>query len=186
MSRRFLVGITGASGAPYAIALLKLLRAKGVRVDLIVSTTGQKVLSLETGLGLPDLAQMVDQIFGEDDFMAPPASGSAPYDAMVIIPCTMGTLSAIAQGSARNLMHRAADAVLKEKKPLILVVRETPLNLIHLRNMVRVAEAGAVIFPAMPAFYHNPLSLDHLIEYFVQRLVSFMGIEVPEMKRWGE
>ncbi len=104
---------------------------------------------------------------------------------MVIIPCTMGTLSAVAQGAARNLIHRAADVMLKERRPLVLVVRETPFNLIHLRNMLQAAEAGAVIYPAMPAFYHHPQDLSEMINFFVKRLAEFLGLEIPELKRWG-
>ena len=185
MPKRFLVAITGASGAPYAVAFLRLLKRKGVSVDLILSEAAEEVIPLETGLSRKDLACLTERIFEEREFSAPPASGSADYQAMVIIPCTMGTLSAVAHGAARNLIHRAADVMLKERRPLVLVVRETPLNLIHLRNMVLAAEAGATIYPAMPAFYHQPQNLEEMIDYFVQRLASFLGLDVPEMKRWG-
>lgn len=185
MRSKFLVAITGASGAPYAVAFLRLLKEKEIPVDLIVSETGEKVVEHETGLSLKDLRLFAEDLFLAREIVAPPASGSAGYKAMVIIPCTMGTLSAVAHGAARNLIHRAADVMLKERRPLVLVVRETPFNLIHLRNMLQAAEAGAVIYPAMPAFYHCPKSLEEMVTFFVQRLVSFLGIDMPEMKRWG-
>ncbi len=181
---RLLVALTGASGAPYAVGLLKLLQERGLPVDLIVSSAARQVLPLETGLQAEDLTAWVEKVFAEDDFTAPPASGSANYQAMVIIPCTMGTLSAVAQGAARNLIQRAADVMLKERRPLILVVRETPLNLIHLNNMLKAARAGAVIYPAMPAFYHRPKTLEDLVYDFVTRLADFLGIEVSGLKRW--
>ena len=185
MRSKFLVAITGASGAPYAVAFLRLLKEKEIPVDLIISEAAEKVVEFETGLSLEDLRLLGENLFLAREIAAPPASGSAGYKAMVIIPCTMGTLSAVAQGAARNLIHRAADVMLKERRPLVLVVRETPFNLIHLRNMLQAAEAGAVIYPAMPAFYHCPQSLEEMVTFFVQRLASFLGLEMPEMKRWG-
>jgi len=182
--KKILVAITGASGSPYAIAFLELLQQKGIPCDIIISKAGEKVLPLETGLSVKDLSRFADKIFFEKEIVAPPASGSANYQAMVIIPCTMGTLAAIAQGFAKNLIARAADVMLKERRPLVLVVRETPFNQIHLKNMLAVSEAGAIIYPAMPAFYHRPKTLEEMIAFFANRLLEFLGFEVENLKRW--
>ncbi|HFC97982.1 MAG TPA: UbiX family flavin prenyltransferase [Thermosulfurimonas dismutans] len=184
MERKLLVGITGASGAPYAVAFLKLLKRLGIGNQVVISRAAEEVLRHETGLSPEDLLRFTERIFREDELSAPPASGSAPYRGMVIIPCSMGTLSAVARGAARNLLQRAADVMLKERKPLVLVVRETPFNLIHLRNMLAAAEAGATIYPAMPAFYHRPRDLQEMVEFFVQRLAEFLGLEVQGLRRW--
>ena len=181
---RILVGITGASGSPYALSFLRLLKQKGVSVEVIVSEAAKKVFSLETGKDLEILAELSERLYDEDEIAAPPASGSALYHAMVIIPCTMGTLAAVAQGLAKNLITRAADVMLKERKPLVLVVRETPFNLIHLRNMVAATEAGAIIYPAMPAFYHRPQNLTEMVDFFAARLAEFLGLQIEELKRW--
>ncbi len=184
MEKKLLVGITGASGAPYAVAFLRLLKELSVTSEVVISRAGEEVLKHETGLSVEELGELTSRVYREDEISAPPASGSAPYRGMVIVPCTMGTLSAIAQGAARNLLQRAADVMLKERKPLILVVRETPFNLVHLRNMLSAAEAGAVIYPAMPAFYHRPKDLREMVEFFVKRLAEFLGLEVRDLKRW--
>ncbi len=184
--KRILVGVTGASGSLYALSLLKELKAAGVSAHLVATSCGKKVVEHELGLSFSEFSSLAERTFEEDDFFAPPASGSSDYDAMVVIPCSMGTLSAVARGSARNLLQRAADVMLKERRPLVLVVRETPLSSIHLRNMLELTEAGAVIYPAMPAFYNNPASLEDLVADFVKRLVKFLGIEVRGFKRWGE
>ena len=181
---KLLVGVTGASGAPYAVAFLEVLRELGVESEVVITRPGEEVLRHETGFSLEDLGRLTRRIYREDEISAPPASGSAPYRAMVIIPCSMGTLSAVAQGAARNLLQRAADVMLKERKPLVLVVRETPLNLIHLKNMLAAAEAGATIYPAMPAFYHRPKDLREVVEFFVKRLAEFLGFEIKDLKRW--
>ncbi|HIE33507.1 MAG TPA: UbiX family flavin prenyltransferase [Thermodesulfobacteriaceae bacterium] len=182
---KLLIGITGASGAPYAVAFLEVLRELGVESEVIVTRPGEEVLQHETGLSLEDLGRLTSRIYREHEISAPPASGSAAYRGMVIIPCTMGTLSAVAHGAARNLLQRAADVMLKERRPLVLVIRETPLNLIHLRNMVLATEAGAVIYPAMPAFYHRSQNIEDMIEFFVRRLAEFLGFEVRNLPRWG-
>ncbi len=186
MEPKLLVAITGASGMVYAISFLRLINEKKIPVDVIVSEAAEKVLSLETGLRLDDLYHLTDALFMASEISAPPASGSATYKAMVIIPCTMGTLSAVANGTASNLIHRAADVMLKERRTLVLVIRETPFNIIHLHNMLRAAQAGAIIYPAMPAFYYRPKNLSEMIDFFVKRLAEFLGIEIFNLKRWGE
>ncbi len=182
--KKILVAITGASGSPYALAFLRLLKRLSVPSETIVSRAAEEVFPLETGLEIEELFRFTECLYGEDEISAPPASGSAPYQAMVIVPCTMGTLAAVAHGWSKNLISRAADVTLKERRPLLLAVRETPLNLVHLRNMLLAAEAGATIFPAMPAFYHQPQTIDDLVDFFAARMADFLGFQVPDLKRW--
>jgi flavin prenyltransferase len=176
------LGITGASGAPYAVRLLRALNDSGTHVRLIVSSYGLRLLEEEAGLrGIEQLRGATGdwgrvQLYQEGDRGATPASGSAPSRGMVICPCSMGTLASIAAGTSRNLVERAADVVLKERRPLILVPRETPLSVIHLENMLRLARAGAVLMPAAPGFYHRPQSIDQLVDFIVARIMDHLGI----------
>ncbi len=181
---KILVAITGASGSPYAVSLLKLLRKLGHETETIVSRAAEKVLPLETGLSVEELKKLTSRLYFEDEIAAAPASGSARYQAMVVIPCTMGTLAAISHGLSKNLIVRAADVTLKERRPLILVVRETPLNQVHLKNMLAASEAGAIIYPAMPAFYHRPKTIEEMVDFFAARVAEFLGLEVANLKRW--
>ena len=183
--KKLLVAITGASGSPYALAFLRLLRELGVPMEIVLSQAAKQVFPLETGLEIQALEGLCQRLYEEGEIAAPPASGSALYQGMVIIPCTMGTLASVAHGWAKNLITRAADVMLKERRPLILVVRETPFNLIHLRNMLAAAEAGATIYPAMPAFYHRPQKIDDLCDFFAGRLAEFLGFAVEGLKRWA-
>jgi 4-hydroxy-3-polyprenylbenzoate decarboxylase len=184
---RLVVAVTGASGMLYARELFAFLATcPDVEVHAVASEAGEQVLRLELGLDLSDLVGPNTIVHGAKNFAAPLASGSFRARGMVVIPCTMGTLGAIAQGQSRNLIHRTAEVMLKEKRPLILVVRETPLSLVHLRNMVAATEAGATIFPAMPGFYHRPQSLTEMARGFVGRIVDHLGIEHDLSKRWGE
>ena len=183
--RRLVVAITGASGAIYACKLLERLgRMAGMEVHALISDAGRQVLRLEAGLAPEDLPG-VEKWFAADDFTAPMASGSARYHGMVIVPCTTGTLAAIAAGLSRNCNHRAADVMLKERRPLVLAVRETPLGRSHLENMLRVHDAGGIICPAMPAFYHRPADLDDLADQFAGRLLDQLGLHAPGLRRWG-
>jgi len=187
------VAITGASGAPYAVRLLESLVHARRRVQLIVSSHGLRLLDTELGIGSVDvLAKKVGKdwdryvaTFDDADRGAAPASGSALNDGMVICPCSMGTLSAIAHGSSRSLVERAADVMLKERRPLLLVPRETPLSAIHLENMLRVTRAGAVVMPAAPGFYHRPRSIDDLVNFVVARVLDHLGVEQELVSRWG-
>jgi len=172
--KALLVGITGASGSNYALRFLQRLQQMDQPVEAIFSEVGKRVFEYETGVRVEEVSKLARRIYDPSDFFSPPASGSSSYLGMVIIPCSMGTLSAIANGSSINLIHRAADVMLKERKPLILVVRETPLNLVHLENMLKVAKAGGIIYPAMPSFYAKPKTLDELIEQFIERLIQFL------------
>ncbi|OIP50619.1 MAG: aromatic acid decarboxylase [Deltaproteobacteria bacterium CG_4_10_14_3_um_filter_60_8] len=183
-AKRLIVAITGASGSLYALALLKILEQAGVESHGIISAAGRQVLKLEldrTPADLPGVTRWHDI----NDLAAPMASGSAPFDGMVVVPCTMGTLAAIASGAGRNLIHRAADVTLKEGRPLLLAVRETPLNRIHLENMLRAQAAGAVICPPMPAFYTKPTDLADMAHGFAARLADLLKVEAPDAKRWG-
>jgi flavin prenyltransferase len=185
------LAITGASGAPYAVRLLEVLATRKVPIWLIVSSHGFRLLKQECGIGtLPGLRRATGGDwssvipFPDDDRGALPASGSQRTAGMVVCPCSMGTVSAIAQGSSRSLVERAADVTLKERRKLILVPRETPLSLIHLRNMVQVTEAGAVVIPAAPGFYHRPTKVADLIDFIVQRVLDQLGLEIRIAKRW--
>jgi flavin prenyltransferase len=181
--KKIILAITGASGSLYAVQFLQLVRELDVEVHGIISRAGEKVLLLEEKLTPQDLIG-VGKWYAVDNFAAPMASGSARYDAMVVLPCTMGTLAAIANGLSMNLIHRAADVMLKERRPLILAVRETPFNRNHLRNMLAAADAGAVICPAMPAFYHHPETLADMARHFAGRVAAQIGLPVPGLSEW--
>jgi 4-hydroxy-3-polyprenylbenzoate decarboxylase len=183
---RYVVAVTGASGMIYARELLAYFAGRpDLELHAVISGAGEQVLSLE--LGLDPAALAPGAIWHRvDDFTAALASGSFRARAMVVIPCSMGSLGAIAQGVGRNLIHRAGEVFLKERRPLILVVRETPLSLIHLRNLVRAAEAGATIFPACPGFYHRPQDLTELARQFAGRVLDHLGLSHNLTRRWGE
>lgn len=176
MEKKYLIGITGASGAIYALSFIKTLKERDIPFEIIITEAGKIVLEQELEMSWEDLSNYAERVYEEREIWAPPASGSASYEALIIIPCSMGTLAGIATGQAKNLLLRAADVMLKERKPLILVVRETPLNLIHLQNMLTVTQAGGIIFPAMPSFYHKPKTLEELIEGFIFRLLQFLNL----------
>lgn len=184
MEKRLLVGITGASGMLYTYYFIKELQGLKIPFEVIITEAGKLVWKHELEKDWQILKKLVSQVYEEQEISAPPASGSAPYYGMIIIPCSMGTLSAIACGSAKNLLQRAADVMLKERKPLVLVVRETPLSFIHLKNMLSCTEAGAVIFPAMPAFYQKPRSLEDLILQFVKRILQFLDLRNDNSIFW--
>jgi 4-hydroxy-3-polyprenylbenzoate decarboxylase len=188
----WVIAITGASGARYAVRLLETVIPQ-VPVHLIVSSHGWRLLDHEAGIGgLSALEGHLRvhwenvRVFEDGDRGATPASGSALIAGMVVCPCSMGTVSAIAHGSSRSLVERAGDVMLKERRPLILVPRETPLSLIHLRNLTAVAEAGGTIMPAAPGFYHDPKEIDDLIDFVVQRVVDQMGLSSNLSPRWSE
>ncbi len=183
--RKLLLAITGASGMLFVRSFLEELQKLDVTVHGICSDSGRKVLQMEQQVAPEDLP-VVSNWFDEKNFAAAPASGSSHYDGMVILPCTMGTLGAIAGGLSINLIHRAADVMLKERRKLVLAVRETPYNRTHLQNMLKVHDAGAVICPPMPGFYMNPKSLDDAVQTFSWRLADQLDLEIPDRKRWGD
>jgi len=196
--RRWVVGITGASGAPYGIKLVKELLAAGIHVHLVISDAGWRVLKEELGW---DAAKRQDALAAAfegaaqegkltyhplNDIGASIASGSFRAEGMVIIPCSMGSLAAIANGSSTNLLTRAADVMLKEGRPLLLVPRETPLSAIHLENMLKLARLGVRIIPAMPAFYNGPQTVEDIVGFLVGKVMDSMGIAHNLFRRWGE
>ena len=192
--RPIVFAITGASGAPYAVRLLEALVAAERRVQLIVSSHGERLLRTETdvrdvaGLRARIGASAFDrfvQPFSDADRGAAPASGSALTAGMVVCPCSMGTLAAISLGTSRSLVERAADVTLKERRPLVLVPRETPLSAIHLENMLRVTRAGAVVLPAAPGFYHRPESVADLVDFVVARVLDHLGVTHVLGRRWA-
>lgn len=178
------VGISGASGVGYGIRLLEALRGKGCVTHLIITDSARKIMQIETDSLPGEVEKLADHVYAPKDFSAPVASGSHLFDALVVIPCSMGTLSGIACGSSDTLITRCADVCLKEKRRLILVPRETPLSLIQLRNMVAASEAGALILPACPAFYSRPQSLAGLVDVLVGRVLDLLGLENDLYHRW--
>jgi len=182
--KRILVCLTGASGAIYGVRLIRTLKEQGHNVHLIISKWGQETLQYETGLTIKDLQGEVDKAYDENDLYAGPASGSFHLDAIVIIPCSMKTMAGIAHGYAENLIARAADCALKERRILILVPRETPLNLIHIRNMAAVTEAGAIVLPASPAFWHKPETVEELVDSVVDRVLTHIGAAEKPSIEW--
>lgn len=193
--RPIVFAITGASGAPYAIRLLEQLIIANRRVQLVISSHGLRLLETESGVGSnAELRERVGglqwdeyvTVFDDADRGAAPASGSALNAGMVICPCSMGTLSAISVGASRSLVERAADVALKERRPLVLVPRESPLSAIHLQNMLRVTRAGAVVLPAAPGFYHRPSSIGDLVDFVVARVLDHLGVEHRLVRRWGD
>lgn len=181
--RKILIAITGASGSIYALKMLELLRDHDVEVHGIISDAGRQVMQWETGLDISRI-QGVGRWYEVGNLAASPASGSSGFEAMAVMPCTMGSLAAIANGLSINLIHRAADVLLKERKPLVLAVRETPFNRTHLQNMLRAEESGAVIFPCMPALYNRPQSLEEMASNFAARVCEFLGFPIASMPRW--
>jgi len=183
--KRIVVGISGASGAIYGVRLLeRLAKQDGVETHLIVSRAGEKTLHQETGNLINDLRPLVAELHGVDQIGASIASGSFLTDGMVVAPCSIKTMSSIAAGIASNLLVRAADVTLKERRRLILMVRETPLHLGHLRTMTAVTEMGAIIAPPMPAFYTRPTSVDEIIDQSVGRLMDLLGVSDGSTERW--
>ncbi len=194
------LAMTGASGAPYGLRLLECLVSSGEQVQLMISQPGQVVIAMESDLSLParpaDMARVLaerfraepDQlrVFGRDQWTAPVASGSSAPRAMVVCPCTTGTLSAIACGTSDQLIDRAADVVLKERRTLVLVPRETPFSEIHLENMLKLARMGAVILPPNPGFYHRPERVEDLVDFIVARILDHLDIDHELVARWGE
>jgi polyprenyl P-hydroxybenzoate and phenylacrylic acid decarboxylases len=181
---RVIVGITGASGAVYGWRLLDALSRAGCEVHTIVSGPGWAVLGQECGVGRHEVAGRVNRLYACDDTGAAPASGSFQADAMVIAPCSMRTLAAVAGGLADNLLTRAADVTVKEGRPLVLVPRETPLSAIHLENMLKLARIGVRIVPACPGFYHNPRDLAALVDMMVGKVLDVLGLDHDLFPRW--
>jgi 4-hydroxy-3-polyprenylbenzoate decarboxylase len=189
--RPIVLASTGASGAPYAVRLLDVLARARVPVELLISSHGWRLLETEAGIASDaELREATGgdwssvRVFPNDDRGAAPASGSHRTAGMVICPCSMGTVSAIAQGSSRSLIERAADVILKERRKLVVVPRETPLSLIHLRNLTTIAEAGGVVIPAAPGFYNRPDRVEQLVDFVVQRIIDQFDLDITISPRW--
>ncbi|GAA5176766.1 flavin prenyltransferase UbiX [Niveibacterium umoris] len=200
MTRRIALAFTGASGMPYGIRLLECLLAAGIKVELLYSQVAQIVARQEMDLALPARPSEVQALFaerfgaaeaqlavyGREEWFAPLASGSNPPDAMVICPCTMGTLAAIAAGLSSNLIERAADVCLKERRTLVLVPRETPFSTLHLENMLKLSRMGVVILPPSPGFYTHPKSVQDMVDFVVARVLDQLAVPNTLMPRWGD
>ncbi|RTZ61060.1 MAG: aromatic acid decarboxylase [Gammaproteobacteria bacterium] len=194
------LAMTGASGAAYGLRLLELLLEYGINVQLMISGAGQIVINQETDLALPSSSEKQRdillrkypadskqlQVFGTDQWFAPPASGTGVADAMVVCPCTVGMVSAVACGASNNLMERAADVIIKEQKKLILVVRETPFSAIHLENMLKLARMSVSILPASPGFYYNATRVSDLVDFVVARILDQLNIQHALIPAWGQ
>jgi 4-hydroxy-3-polyprenylbenzoate decarboxylase len=183
---RLVVGMTGATGVIYGIRLLEVLRDSPVETHLVMSTWARRTIVAETSYRPDGVERLADVSYDEHDADAPPASRSFLFDGMVVAPCSMKSLAAIAHGVSENLIHRAADVAIKERRKLLLLVRESPLSVIHLENMLAAARAGAMIVPPVPAFYVKPHSLDEMVDHTVGRLLDQFGIEHGLIRRWGE
>jgi len=178
------VGISGASGAIYGVRLLERLREQSAEIHLVVTRSAEKTLFLETGMALADLKRMANCSYSVEDISCRLASGSYRTDAMVIAPCSIHTMSAIATGISSNLLVRAADVTLKERRKLVLMVRESPFHLGHLRNMTALAEMGAIIAPPVPGFYTKPQTVMDIVDHSVERVLDLIGLPVPDARRW--
>lgn len=199
MSRPVIVALTGASGAPYGLRLIDVLLKSNREVQVIVSAAGRMVLALESKLALPERQQAMEKrlrqwfcdtdgklhVVGLQEWTSPAASGSGQIDAMVVCPCTMATLAAIATGAGRNLIDRAADVMIKEHRKLVLVPRETPFSAIHLGHMLLLAQLGVTILPPNPGFYQNPTTISDLVDFIVARILDHLDVEHSLSSRWG-
>ncbi len=180
------IAITGASGVIYGKRLLEELHNKKVETHLVISQAAKRIIKLELETSEKTLEKLANHVYEIDDWSSPIVSGSFIMDGMVIVPCSMKTLAGIASGFAENVILRAADVALKEQRKLILVPRETPLNIIHLRNMLDLAKQGAIIVPSMPAYYHKPKNIDDLVDFVVGRILDVLGIEHDLYQRWAD
>jgi 4-hydroxy-3-polyprenylbenzoate decarboxylase len=186
MKKRLIVGISGASGTIYGLRLLNLLRELDIESHLVVSRSAELTLSHEQGLTLKQISAAADQIYPASDVGAAIASGSFQTIGMIVAPCSIRSLAEIATGATSTLLTRAADVVLKERRRLVLLVRETPLHLGHLRRMVEVTEMGGIIMPPVPAFYAGPMSMEDMVDQTLGRALDLFGLDAPVTKRWGE
>jgi len=185
MTAKIAVGISGASGALYGIRLLEELKKRGAETHLVVSVWGEYTIREETDWRVEDVKALATHVHEPSDMAAPISSGSFPLDAMVVCPCSMKTLAGIATGYSEDLIMRAADVCLKERRKLILCTRETPLSRIHIENMLRVTEAGAIVMPPVPAFYTRPQTIEEVVTQSVGRVLDHLGLPIKGQKRWG-
>jgi 4-hydroxy-3-polyprenylbenzoate decarboxylase len=183
--KRLIVGITGASGVVMGYRLLELLKSKSIETHLVMTRSAQVTLAYETKLKVKDLQDLAGFTYSQEDIGAAISSGSFKTDGMIVIPCSMRTLAEVATGTTSTLLTRAADVVLKERRRLVLMVRETPLHAGHLKNMLAVTEMGAIVYPPVPAFYAAPESIEQMIDHTIGRAMDLFDIELPTVKRWG-
>jgi len=183
VAKRIVVGVTGASGSIYAYTLIEVLASLGIDVEVVLTQMGEKVLRYECGVGIEAFSSQV-RVHAIDDLFSPLASGSYRTDGMVVVPCSMNTLGLLAAGTGEHLLARAAQVTLKERRPLVVVPREMPYNVIHLENMLRLARAGGIMLPASPGFYHLPQNMGELIGHVVGRILDQLGIEHTLYQRW--
>lgn len=181
---KVLLSITGASGSIYGIRLLEELKKANVEVHLVISEGAEAIIVHETGYNIQEIKEKADFHYNEKDLAAPPASGSFQLDAMVIAPCSLKTLSAVANGYASNLISRSATCFLKEEKKLIIVIRETPLDMISIKNMLSAKSSGATILPATPGFYHKPTKIEEIVDFIVGKILDQLKIKNDLFKRW--
>ena len=182
---RIILAMSGATGAIYGIRLLECLKDAGVESHLVISRWGLRTLLHETSWTRPRVEALAHTVYSPGDMGAAISSGSFRTEGMIVAPCSARTLAAIAHGTGDNLIHRAADVVLKERRKLIMVVRETPLSEIHLENMLALSRMGAIVAPAVPAFYNEPQTIDDLVDHSVGRILDLFGLELPELRRWA-
>ncbi|MDP1602258.1 MAG: UbiX family flavin prenyltransferase [Legionella sp.] len=183
---RLIIGISGASGIIYGIRLLQCLQKTDIETHLILSKAAHQTCAVETDLSVSDVQKLANTYYKVNDIAANISSGSFKTAGMIIAPCSMRTLADIATGSTSNLLTRAADVILKERRKLVLMIRETPLHLGHIRNMAQATEMGAIIAPAVPAFYNNPVTIDDIVNHSVGRVLDLFDIDVGLVQRWGE
>ena len=183
---RLIIGITGASGVIYGIELLRALKTRGIETCLVLTEAARTVLKSEMNMTVQDVIALATNYYDIDDMTAPIASGGFNVNGMIVIPCSMKSLAAVAHGYVSNLLLRAADVTLKEKRTLIIVPRETPLNIVHLKNMLTLARAGAIILPAMPAWYHKPKSLQDMVNHLVGKILDILGISHELYRKWRQ
>jgi len=184
--RRIIVGISGASGFQYGMKALQLLRDQDVEVHLVVTKGAEVTRSMETDWQRQEITDLADEVHSISNLGASISSGSFKTLGMLIAPCSMNSLASIAHGLTGNLLTRAADVILKERRQLVLMVRETPLNLVHIRNMAAVTEMGGIVYPPVPAFYQKPQSVDEMVHHSVARALDLFDLDVGNLKRWGE
>ena len=184
-AKRIIVAITGATGAIYGVRILQRLREAGAETHLVISRWGARTLLHETTWSREQVEALASEVYAPGDMGAAISSGSFRTDGMIIAPCSAKTLAAIAHGYGDNLVHRAADVILKERRKLVLTVREAPLSEIHLENMLKLARMGAIVLPPMPAFYNHPQTIDDVVDHTVGRILDQFGVELPEAARWS-
>ena len=184
--RKLIVAISGASGVQMGVRMLQLLREAGIETHLVMSRSAQVTLACETDWKVRDVQALAHVNYRQDDIAAAISSGSFRTEGMIVVPCSMRTLAEVATGVTSSLLTRAADVTLKERRRLVLMVRETPLHLGHLRNMTTVTEIGAIVYPPVPAFYSKPQTIEDLIDHSIGRALDLFGIDLPGLKRWGD